>query len=329
MLNIENEIFSVSSAEDFDNVALRIFGMQYANNTVYRQWCDLLDRQPGKIENAAEIPFLPVEFFKSHPVVSTPVNANTVKFVSSATTGATPSIHYVNNPAVYVKSFTTAFERVYGRPSEYCILALLPHYLERGNSSLVFMVNHLMGLGDQTQGGFFLDAFDQLEEKIAALKRSGQKVMLFGVSYALLDLAEKGVTLGPSFIVMETGGLKGRRKEMTKQALHDQLKMKFQVEAIHGEYGMTELLSQAYNTGDGKFHPPPWMRFYTRDTDDALHLRSDDKTGGVNVMDLANINSCAFIATKDLGRLNADGSVEIMGRYDHSDVRGCNLMIDF
>jgi hypothetical protein len=277
------------------------------------------------VQFVREIPFLPIEFFKRSPVISSPITDKTVIFQSSTTTLQIPSQHYVNHISVYEKSFLQGFSLFYGELSEYCILALLPGYLERKNSSLVYMVNCFIERSGHPQSGFFLHDIDKLLKTIEELKRQGQKTLLIGVSYALMDLCGK-VKLDGNFTVMETGGMKGTRKEMLKEELHAALKAGLGTEKIHSEYGMTELLSQAYSQGNRFFKSPPWMKFYTREVTDPLGLRNDDKTGGINVIDLANIYSCSFIATQDLGKTVPGSGLELMGRYDNSDIRGCNLM---
>ena len=328
MLKKGNKIFGISSPRAFGDQALELFRLQYERNAIYRQWVDLLKVRVSGVKTIEEIPFLPIEFFKRFEVVSEAIHNGTVKFVSSSTTSQTPSIHYVNDVSIYEESFLQGFRLFYGDPSDYCILALLPGYLQRGDSSLVYMFKKLMEVSGDPLNGFYLDNLDELVSVIGTLKTSGRKTILIGVSYALLDLCEKGVELTSNFIVMETGGMKGTRKELLKPELHAILKNGFNIEEIHSEYGMTELLSQAYSKGDGLFTAPPWMRFLVREIDDPQRIRKDNKTGGINVIDLANINSCAFIATKDLGRLHAGGKLELMGRYNDSDVRGCNLMIE-
>ncbi|WP_317896585.1 LuxE/PaaK family acyltransferase [Aurantibacillus circumpalustris] len=327
MLKNENTIFDIASEEQFLAEALSIFQFQYQNNLIYKKWTDLIKTNPDTVNALDKIPFLPIEFFKKFEVVSSPINSKTVSFTSSSTTSQVPATHYVNSVDLYKKSFLKTFELFYGDPKEYCILALLPNYLQRSGSSLVYMCKELIGLSTHPFSGFFLDNITDLISKINRLKNTNQKIILIGVSYALMDLCSHNLQLTDSFIVMETGGMKGARKEMLKPELHAFLKKGFKGNTIHSEYGMTELLSQAYSKKNGLFEAPPWMRFYTREVDDPLKLRTDHKTGGINVIDLANIYSCSFIATKDLGRVNEDGALELMGRYDHSDVRGCNLMM--
>lgn len=327
MLKKENILSPHLPEAAFLQAALETFRFQYAHNTVYRSWAELLNTDPGQVSALVDIPFLPIEFFKSREVVSSPIHPNSIRFTSSATTSQTPAQHIVNDVSWYEESFLNGFRLFYGAPQDYCILALLPNYLQRSGSSLVYMCKRLMEVSAHPGNGFFLDNIAELLVKIEQLNQSGQKTLLIGVSYALMDLSDKGVKLNSNFTVMETGGMKGTRKELLKPELHAYLKKGFQLEAIHSEYGMTELLSQAYSTGDGLFRSPPWMRFMIREVDDPLSIRTDGKTGGVNVIDLANQHSCSFIATKDLGRMNPLGSLELMGRYDNSDIRGCNLML--
>jgi hypothetical protein len=327
VLKKENIFSAILAPGDFLPAALELFRFQHSNNVVYRQWCDLLKTDPKQVNTLVDIPFLPIEFFKSQTIVSAPVHPGTIRFTSSSTTSQIPSTHWVTDISWYEQSFLKGFNLFYGDPSEYCILALLPNYLQRGGASLVYMCDRLIHDSAHPDSGFFLDNFDELLGKITQLKRTGQKTILLGVSYALMDLCDLVGELSPNFTVIETGGMKGTRKELLKPELHAYLKTGFKIDNVHSEYGMTELLSQAYSKGDGFFESPPWMKFQIRAVDDPLKLRDDGKTGGINVIDLANVNSCAFIATKDLGRTGPDGKLELMGRYDNSDVRGCNLML--
>jgi phenylacetate-coenzyme A ligase PaaK-like adenylate-forming protein len=326
LLKKGNTFLSINSKKEFEDLALETFHFQYKRNKVYKQWVDLLNVKPNKVITLHHIPFLPIEFFKKFEVVSSPLHETTITFTSSSTTSQTPSKHYVNDVSVYEESFLAAFKLFYGNPSDFCFLALLPNYLQRKGSSLVYMCEKLIKESQHTFSGFFLDNISDLIQKINQLKNSPQKVLLIGVSYALMDLCDAGVSLSDNFIVMETGGMKGTRKELLKQELHAYLKKGFKINSIHGEYGMTELLSQAYSLNDGEFQFPPWMNVLIREVDDPLKIREDNKTGGINVIDLANVHSCSFIATKDLGRMNNNNRLELMGRYDNSDVRGCNLM---
>ncbi|PKA82659.1 acyl-protein synthetase LuxE [Ulvibacter sp. MAR_2010_11] len=322
---LEKDIFTISSSEAFETTALEVFRFQYRNVPVYREFCDYLSVSEASVQQVSEIPFLPIQFFKSHTVLAENTSV-AKKFTSSGTTGSIPSTHHVANLNLYEKSFTEAFTQAYGKPSEYTILALLPSYLERGGSSLVYMVDFLIKASGNSNSGFYLDNTSALIEKIRFLEASKQKTILIGVSYALLDLLERQKFQLQHTIIMETGGMKGKRKEMIKDELHSVLKEGFGVNEIHSEYGMTELLSQAYSKGNNIFTCPPWMKITTRDPEDAL-TQLIDKTGGINVIDLANLYSCAFIATQDLGKIYKDGSFEILGRFDTSDIRGCNLMV--
>jgi phenylacetate-coenzyme A ligase PaaK-like adenylate-forming protein len=307
-------------------MALKVFRFQYENNLVYREFCDFLKTDVQKIKTIQQIPFLPIQFFKSHEVVS---NSNPIQtiFTSSGTTGMVTSKHLVTDVSIYEESYRKAFSQFYGNIEDYVVLALLPSYLEREGSSLIHMVDDLIQLSKHPESGFYLHNYDELIEKIIQLDQSGQNVILIGVTYALLDLIEKQSFQLENTIIMETGGMKGKRKEMIREELHQELCNGFGVKSIHSEYGMTELLSQAYSLGDGIFECPSWMQISIRDTEDALSYIREGKTGGINVIDLANINSCSFIATQDLGKKYSNGSFEVVGRFDHSDIRGCNLMV--
>ncbi|MEG9327786.1 acyl transferase [Salinimicrobium catena] len=320
------DIFDISAPEAFDARALEVFEFQYTNNKVYRQFCDLLGRTPEEVKHVKEIPFLPIEFFKTHKILSSGASSEKI-FTSSGTTGQNTSKHYVTDLQVYVESFRRGFEHFYGSVEDYAVLALLPSYLEREGSSLIYMVDDLIKKSENPHSGFYLHDLDALKDKIELLEHQEQKILLIGVSFALLDLVEKFRFNLKHTVIMETGGMKGRRKEMIRKELHQVLKAGFGVEKIHSEYGMTELLSQAYSTGDGIFKCPPWMKIIIRDPEDALSLLPEGKSGGINVIDLANINSCSFIATQDLGKDLGAGKIEILGRFDNSDIRGCNLMV--
>lgn len=327
---IHDRIFtlnSFSTEEDFNELAIDVFKFQFQNNSVYRHYVQNLKTKVDVIQHYQQIPFLPIEFFKTQQIVCQNINSETICFSSSGTTGQLTSKHYVNDIRIYEESFNTGFEQFYGKASDYCILALLPNYLERTGSSLVYMFDHLIKQSGSPYSGFYLNNLDDLIKTIAVLKQNKQKTILLGVTYALLDLADKNIELTDNFIVMETGGMKGKRKELLKEELHHYFKMKFNVSSIHSEYGMTELLSQAYSKKDGFFECQPWMKVIIRDVNDPFTYLQKGKGGGINVIDLANINSCAFIETKDLGRLNEVSHFEILGRFDNSDLRGCNLMI--
>ena len=319
----KDRIFGIQSAGEFELLALETFAHQYHNVPIYREFCDHLGRQPAKIKNLREIPFLPIEFFKSHKVLSAAFQPEIV-FRSSGTTGSVRSQHFVADTGLYRESFTRGFEHFYGKPSEYCIAALLPSYQERSDASLSYMVGELIGQSAHPKSGFY--KVHEARQVLEILSESRTQVLIIGVTFALLDLVEKTIKTAPNTIVMETGGMKGRRKEMVRGELHKILSEGFGQESIHSEYGMTELLSQAYSSGQGLFHCPPWMQVRIRDTEDPLSLLESGRTGGVDIIDLANQHSCAFIATQDLGKSYDNGTFEILGRFDHSDIRGCNLM---
>lgn len=323
---LQEEIFNITSQEEFTRLALQVFKLQFENNKVYRSYCDLLYRHPSDIKCIEDIPFLPIEFFKSKRILTSDKPVQEI-FSSSGTTGVVTSKHHVTNLAVYEKSYLKGFSHFYGDIEEYIVLALLPSYLERKGSSLIYMVNDLINKSTNIESGFYLDNLKEISEKLKRFDEAGKKVLLIGVSFALLDLIEQYRFSLKHTVVMETGGMKGRRKEMIRAELHELLVNGFGVDVIHSEYGMTELLSQAYSKGNGVFKCPPWMKVLTRDTEDPLTIQKQGKTGGVNVIDLANINSCAFIATQDLGKTLNERSFEILGRFDNSDVRGCNLMV--
>ncbi|MFN2430449.1 MAG: acyl transferase [Cryomorphaceae bacterium] len=321
--DLEKRIFSVTT-DSFNDLALEIFSYQYANCAPYKEFVDYLGVNPEKIKNSDSIPHIPIELYKTKVFYNAKADAEAV-FLSSGTTGQLQSKHCVKDLSLYEKSFSLAFQHFYGNVDDYRILALLPSYLEREGSSLVYMMNRLIEKSNDPDSGFFLNNRDKL---VSLLKRkTSKKTLLVGVSFALLDLAETYDLKLENTIVMETGGMKGRRKEMIREELHGILKNAFGVDEIHSEYGMTELLSQAYSTGSGKFECPPWMKIRVRDTNDPGALVGEGKTGGLNITDLANIHSCSFIATSDLGRSLADGRIEIIGRFDYSDMRGCNLMV--
>ncbi len=321
-----DDIFSISTQKQFEKIALKVFRFQYENNLVYQEFCDHLKVDVHKVKSLQQIPFLPIQFFKSHRVLSNtdPIEAT---FTSSGTTGTTTSKHLVTDTSIYEESYRKGFSQFYGNVEDYVVLALLPSYLEREGSSLIYMVEDLIELSKQPESGFYLHNHDELIKKLIELDQSGQNVILIGVTYALLDLIEKRPFQLQNTIIMETGGMKGKRKEMIREELHNELCSGFGVSAIHSEYGMTELLSQAYSLGNGVFECPSWMQILVRDTEDALTYIKDGKTGGINVIDLANINSCSFIATQDLGKKNPNNSFEVLGRFDNSDIRGCNLMV--
>jgi hypothetical protein len=318
------EIFNINNLNTF-NVALNaVFQFQLANNSTYKEWCNLLKPNYFETQQTTQIPFLPISFFKTHAVQVGEFSPSHC-FESSGTTTSINSKHLIKNIAIYEQSFNTAFEKVYGSVNDYCIIGLLPSYLERNNSSLVYMVNDWIEKSRFTESGFYLNEFNQLAEVLQTLESKQQKTLLIGVTFGLLDFAEQFSFPLQQTIVMETGGMKGRRTEMTRNEVHEILKNAFQTDNIHSEYGMTELLSQAYSTGNGRFVCPPWMKVLVRSEDDPLQIATHGK-GVLNIIDLANIYSCSFIATDDVGIVYEDGSFEVHGRMDNSDIRGCSLM---
>mgnify|MGYP000736798621 CR=1 FL=1 len=312
--------------DHFEDFALELAQFQAIHNPIYAAYLKARKIQPSSIQTLEAIPFLPIQFFKSHEVLSSS-GAIHVTFTSSGTTGAQTSKHFVTDLSLYEQSYRNAFSEFYGNIEDYCVLALLPSYLEREGSSLIHMVDDLIQSSNHNDSGFYLNNYDELITKLIELDNSGQNVILIGVTYALLDLIEMHQFQLKNTIIMETGGMKGKRKEMIREELHEILCKGFGVPVIHSEYGMTELLSQAYSLGDGVFECPNSMQILIRDTEDALSNVKEGKTGGINVIDLANINSCSFIATQDLGKKNPNHSFEVLGRFDNSDIRGCNLMV--
>lgn len=321
----DQAIFQIEHQDSFEALALDTFAYQYAHVPVYQKYCDFLQKGPKTVYSLEEIPFLPIQFFKTHQVISSEKKAEVV-YTSSGTTGSIPSKHFVAESSLYQKSYLTGFEHFYGPITDWTILALLPSYLERGGSSLVAMVDDLIKRTQNPMSGFYLHNLEELAVRLKHLDSSGKKVLLIGVSYALLDLIEYTPFQLKHTVVMETGGMKGQRKELIKEALHVKLREGFGTSQIHSEYGMTELLSQAYSKESGLFSCPPWMKVFTRDPEDPF-TQVTHKTGGINVIDLANKYSCSFIATQDLGRVHSDDRFQILGRFDHSDLRGCNLMV--
>jgi len=321
-----SSIFDINSESAFAEKALELFKFQFEENPVYRSFCDLLYKHPSDVQKLEDIPFLPIEFFKTHKVISSKKDIQQT-FTSSGTTGNVLSQHHVADLDIYKKSFQKGFAHFYGNIEDYTVLALLPSYLEREGSSLVYMVEDMIQESKHPKSGFYLNNLDALKQTLLELETSRQKTLLIGVSYALLDLVEFHQFELKHTIIMETGGMKGRRKELIKSELHAILKKGFGVNTIHSEYGMTELLSQAYSKGNGLFSTPPWMKVLVRDPEDALTILEEKKSGGINIIDLANINSCAFIATQDLGKIHTNGTFEVLGRFDQSDIRGCNLMV--
>jgi hypothetical protein len=330
-IDLEKRVF-VAPGNNFNELAIEVFHFQHQNNAVYRKYCDALHIEADKVHAIERIPFLPIQFFKSHPVTTTLFEAEAV-FESSGTTTSSNSKHFVKDINLYKKSFTTGFEKFYGKAKDKCILGLLPSYLERKNSSLVLMVDELIQQSNNSLSGFYLYDYDKLHSTILHNEILKQPTILIGVTYALLDFAQKYPMQLRNTIIMETGGMKGRREEMTRQQVHAELQKNLGISLIHSEYGMTELLSQAYSKGDGIFHCPAWMKVLIREEDDPFKIYLADAvkekpfTGAINVIDLANIYSCSFIATDDIGRLNNNGSFEVLGRMDNSDIRGCSLMV--
>ncbi len=328
-LIFNQDIFSISNQKQFEKLALKIFRFQYENNLVYRQFCDLRKIDIQKIKILKQIPFLPISFFKTHKIVS---NNNKIEEIFTSS-GNIQSQHFVTDVSLYEESYRQGFSQFYGNIEDYVVLALLPSYLDRSGSSLIYMFNDLIKRSKNSESGFYLNNQQELLEKLQKLKNSNKQVLLIGVTFALLDLIDFAFSIAfplqelNNLFIMETGGMKGRRKEMIREDLHQQLCSGFGVSSIHSEYGMTELLSQAYSLGEGIFECTPTMQILIRDTEDALSYLENGKTGGINVIDLANINSCSFIATQDLGRQYNNGSFEILGRFDNSDIRGCNLMV--
>lgn len=320
------QIFSSDQSFNFEDLVMKVFNYQYENVEVYQTFCNAINRPSKKVEKLEDIPFLPIQFFKSHKILAKGFKAEEV-FTSSGTTGSSTSRHYVPSLSIYEDAFRLAFEDSYGSIKDFVVLALLPSYLERKGSSLIYMADAFIKESHHPESGFYLYEHEKLAEKLRILDEKGEKILLIGVSFALLDLVEKYSFQLKNTIIMETGGMKGRRKELTRQELHSVLSKGFGVGKIHSEYGMTELLSQAYSKGEGVFKCPPTMRVLAREAEDPLSILSYGKNGGLNIIDLANIHSCSFIATQDLGKIGIDGSFEVLGRFDNSDIRGCNLMI--
>ncbi len=323
---LKEAIFKIDSDSSFKQTALQVFYFQYQNVLLYRQWVDSLHIDPKQVKELYQIPFLPIRFFKEHKILRQGEKESVI-FSSSGTTGMQRSQHFVSEIDLYEQSYRNSFEHFYGPISDYVVLALLPSYMEREGSSLIYMAEDFIRISKHQESGFYLNEQADLMAMLKKLKKENKKVLLLGVSFALLDLAERYQIDFPELIIMETGGMKGRRKELVREELHKVYRASFGVKNIHSEYGMTELLSQAYSKGDGLFYTPPWMKILIRDTNDPLSLIGENRSGGVNVIDLANLNSCAFIATQDVGKCFPDGSFEILGRFDHSDVRGCNLLV--
>ncbi|MCO5260929.1 MAG: acyl transferase [Crocinitomicaceae bacterium] len=323
MNNFKSTIFSIDSEEKFNATALAIFEYQYKNISVYRQFVEQFSKRSKPI-HYSEIPFLPISFFKTHKIIKEDM-VEELLFKSSGTTGQIRSQHFVADASVYQTSFLKAYHLLIGNPADHVVLALLPNYIEQGHSSLVYMVDHLIQQTNNPLSGFLLNQPEKIKEHYQQSIQQQKKIIIFGVSYALLDLAEKQLDLSQATII-ETGGMKGRRKELSKEELHELLKKGLNVSYISSEYGMTELLSQAYSNKEGLFSSPPWLKILIRDVNDPFNYVQEGKSGGINVIDLANFNSCSFIATEDLGKKEGD-LFKILGRIDLSDIRGCNLLI--
>lgn len=322
--SLTKDIFTIKNLYSFEQKALEVFQYQATHNPIYKSFIEHLGIAPTKVDRVAQIPFLPIAFFKQHEV-RIPGKVEQL-FTSSGTTGMQTSKHLVQDVSVYQESYRTAFNLFYGDISQYTLLALLPSYAEREGSSLIYMIDDLLQQA-QAGSGYYLHNHKELFETLETLKKLGKPTILLGVTYALLDFVEQFSINFPELIVMETGGMKGKRKELIREELHQELCSGFGVANIHSEYGMTELLSQAYSKGKGIFSCPPWMQVYIRDTNDPLQLMGAEKTGGINIIDLANVHSCSFIATQDLGKLTGPNQFEVLGRFDASDIRGCNLLI--
>jgi phenylacetate-coenzyme A ligase PaaK-like adenylate-forming protein len=321
MLDIHSYDLSHINKENFEQYALDVFEYQYLHNSLYRDFCTFLKRSPSSVKEFKEIPFLPISFFKTHQVCDD--SKTSFYFESSGTTGQVRSKHFVRNLKLYEQSFLTQFEKQYGPIENLCIISVLPSYHEQKSSSLLYMINTLIAHSKYHFSGFYKDNYSRV---IDIIEKSERPVILFGVAYALMDMSEAFPTALKNTIIIETGGMKGKRKEIIREELHQLLRERFALDFIDSEYGMTELLSQAYMKDGKTFQPPNWMRVLTRSIDDPFEF-VNGKTGGINIIDLANLHSCAFIATQDLGKLHTDLSFEVLGRFDASDVRGCNQLI--
>ena len=322
--NFQQELFDFNKF-GFEDKALALFRLQYANNLVYKDFVDRMGCNPNEVNELTKIPFLPVGFFKSHSIIAEGFLPELV-FESSGTTGMINSQHLVHDVSIYKQSFIEGFKQFYGNPEEWVIIGLLPAYLERQGSSLVYMVNDLIALSKNENSGFYLYNYEQLHQLLLKLESKQQKVLLIGVTFALLDFSEQYEMNLKHTVVMETGGMKGRRKEMTRVEVHEQLTSRLGLQSIHSEYGMTEMLSQGYSYGEGIFYPSKTMKIMIRSEDDPMEVQSTG-TGIINVIDLSNVYSCAFIATEDVGRVYDDGRFEVRGRVDNSDIRGCSLLM--
>ncbi len=322
-----NEIFNIKSVKEFEKYSIEIFKYQFQNNNIYRKFCKLTGKNIENIKSSYEIPFLPIQFFKTHKIISSEKKIKKI-FQSSGTTKSALSKHYIVDLKLYEECFNKIFIETYGDPSKYNIIALLPTYLENKNSSLIYMINNLIQKSNNIHSGFYLNNYKELKKKLLHLEKGNKKTILFGVSYALLNLIDYHKFNLNNTIIIETGGMKGIKEEIIKNELHQKLQLGFGVENIHSEYGMTELMSQAYSLKNQKFKCPKWMKIYIREKEDPMTIMTNNKSGGINIIDLANYNSCSFIATDDIGLINKEGDFEILGRLDYSDQRGCNLLIE-
>ncbi|MEE0960991.1 MAG: acyltransferase [Bacteroidales bacterium] len=327
MTPLKERIFTLESKEDFEECCLQVFKWQYECNAVYKKWCELLNRKPENTTQSNQIPFLPISFFRTHKVVSFSEEPKGF-FMSSGTASSIRSRHWIRDYSTYERSFSLCFERFFGNVEQYCFIAILPNYQEQANSSLIYMIDHLVKSSRQKDSGFYPYDIDKVASLLHKNENEQIPTILFGVSYALLDLAEKHRFNLKHTTVFETGGMKGRRKEISKRELHSILCNAFGTDSIASEYGMCELFSQAYAVSDGSFRCPPWLKVSIKETNDPFSECKQGKSGIINIIDLANIDSCSFIATEDLGRINTDGSFEVLGRADNSVVKGCNLMYE-
>ncbi|MDG2371448.1 MAG: acyl transferase [Flavobacteriaceae bacterium] len=325
-MKLNNYFYNIESEKNFEIACFKLLSRHYNSNSVYRSYCDLINKPPSSINSIREIPFLPISFFKTHKVKRFSEKSKII-FKSSRTTNKTPSQHFLKNTIDYKKSFSKSFELFYGKPSDWVILALLPGSQERKNSSLIYMVSDLIKQSNSNVSGFYLDEFEKLYNVLLDLDSKNQKTILIGVSYALLSFIEMNKIKLKHTTIIETGGMKGKRKELIRNELHEKLCNGFGVKSIHSEYGMTELLSQAYSIKNGLFECPPWMKVLSREIDDPLTICEFGQMGGLNIIDLANSDSCPFIATEDLGKVYSDGRFEVLGRFDQAEIRGCNLMV--
>ena len=324
---MDSSLFLNITKHSFEQKAIEVFNFQAKNTPIYKEYLKQLQIEPQSVKKLIDIPFLPISFFKTHKVFNKN-KTEKVTFTSSGTTGINTSKHLLSDLSIYEKAFIKDFELFYGKIDNYCILALLPSYLERDGSSLIYMAENLIELSKHKNSGFYLHNLKDLSTILEKLDSKNQKTILLGVSYALLDLIEYKKFNLQNTIIIETGGMKGQRKEMIKEEFYQLLKSGFGVDNIHSEYGMTELLSQAYSKNNGEYYTPNWMKVSIRDVNDPFCILESGKSGGLNIIDLANIDSCCFIATQDIGRVNSNGSFSILGRFDNSDIRGCNLMVN-